>query len=194
MNGRGAPATGLLLLGAGLLWLADAAGWVDLDPRTWIGLLLVGIGIVLVVDRRSSHGLLVGVAVVLVVVGIPLAAIETDVLDGGIGDRREEPRVLDEEQRLGIGKLVVDLDETDFGSGRLRLEASVGIGELVVDVPADVGVRVEGHAGIGNLQLFERQEGGVDVDLDAERLVPGAPVLELDVSVGIGNVEVRDGF
>jgi hypothetical protein len=193
MNGRsGAWATGALILAAGLLWLADAADWIELDVRTWIGLLLVGIGAVLVVDRRASHGLLVFAAVVLILVGIPLAAIDTDVLEGGIGERTEEPLVLGGEYRLGIGRLVVDLTQTDLRGG--ELEASVGIGELVVEVPPEVSVRVDGHAGIGNLQLFDEQEGGVDVDLDAERFVPGAPPVVLDVSVGIGNVEVREGF
>jgi hypothetical protein len=191
MSGRGA-ATGALLVAAGVVWLAEAAGWIDLDARTWVGLLLIGIGLVLVVDRRSPHGLLVGLAILLLLLGIPLSALDADALDGGIGERIEAPRLPGGDYELGVGKLVVDLTDTDLAGGG-EVEASVGIGELVVEVPPGVAVRVEGHAGMGNVELFGEHERGVDVDLETER--PGdGPVLELDVSVGIGSLRVEEAF
>ena len=58
-------------------------------------------------------------------------------------------------------------------------------------VPAAATLDVKGRVGVGNLQLLGRQEGGVDVELrvQAKGERPG-PSLELDLEVGIGDLEV----
>jgi hypothetical protein len=54
-------------------------------------------------------------------------------------------------------------------------------------------VRVEGKAGLGNVKVFEREEGGIDVDLVVEAAGGVEPDLDLRLSVGIGEVSVERG-
>ena len=73
------------------------------------------------------------------------------------------------------------------------VRARVGIGQLVVIVPDGVAVRVEGKAGLGNVKVLEREEGGIDVDLVVEPPAGAEPTLDLRLSVGIGEVSVEHG-
>jgi phage shock protein PspC (stress-responsive transcriptional regulator) len=117
-------------------------------------------------------------------------------LDGGIGQREYRPSStvdLRDRYELGIGELVVDLRDTDLPAGDVPLEVDVGIGDVQVIVPDDVCVAADAEVGVGNIDLFGTDRGGVDVDFeDQPETAPATTRLLLNADVGLGEVQVRD--
>jgi predicted membrane protein len=187
-------ALGTLLLGAGILWLLSATDVVELAYTTWIGILLIAIGLAIALSP-GRHGFLVFLGILVVLAGVPAVVFSDDLFEGGIGDRVETPSTEDELEpfRTGIGKLTVDLTSRDLEDA--RVEASVGIGELLVLVPPNAEVTVDAHVGIGNIDAFDENESGVDVDLDESFPGPvqGDRSLDLELEAGIGNIRVERG-
>ena len=121
-------------------------------------------------------------------------------IGGGVGDREAHPTTagaIQSEYELGIGQLTLDLSDltsTDFLAAEIhRVRAKVGVGELIVIVPVDLDVRVEAHAGLGDVRVFGIEASGFDVDRTVSTTGPPSQVLDLVVSVGLGQVEVRRG-
>jgi hypothetical protein len=199
------PRTGRLALGAllilfGVGWLLEA---LDVTDFAWDVLLpsaLILVGVALLVTSRSptGHGGLITMGIVLSVVLLVGSAIDFPI-GGGVGDRSFRPAsasVLRSEYRLGIGELTLDLTGLSgaelAGSNRDRVRVRLGIGQLVVIVPDGVSIRVAARAGLGSVQLFD--EGGFDVEQVAiSGSTSSESVFELELSVGIGEVEVRRG-
>ena len=65
------------------------------------------------------------------------------------------------------------------------------IGELVVQVPEGVSVRVVASSGLGEVQALGKQESGVVNRVDTTAEAGGDRRLELDLRVGIGQVRVE---
>jgi hypothetical protein len=132
----------------------------------------------------------------LLAVAVAFAAIVDVPLRGGVGDRTVQPRSLAElgtQQHLGVGRLVLDLRELSLQGRGWRLEAGVGVGELIVLLPPGTAASVEGRADIGEVQLFGREENGVHVDTASDFGAAYAPpgTIALDLEVGVGRVETR---
>lgn len=200
---------GLLVL-VGVGWLVESTTAVELPWRLMLPVVLILIGIGLVIGSRSGAGQggLIALGAILTV----LLALGTgfDVsIGGGVGRRVEAPRTLGDSREiydLAVGDLTVDLRETRFLYGesvdgepettccRYEVEAGVGIGHLVVLVPDDLPVRVKAESGIGEVALLEEREGGLGVEstFESEGFSEEAG-LYLELSVGIGQIEVRDG-
>jgi predicted membrane protein len=94
----------------------------------------------------------------------------------------------------GAGSIRMDLTRLDFEDADLATTIDMGAGEVIVIVPADVDVAVDGAVVIGDLMLFNRQTSGFDAndaftDLGADGL--GGGQLDLSIDLGLGKVEVR---
>src|SRR5829696_2356595 len=124
-----------------------------------------------------------------------VAAADID-LDGGIGQREYRPGSsvdLRDRYELGIGELVVDLRDTDLPKGDVPLELDVGIGEARLIVPDDVCVATDADVGMGNIAVFGRDHGGVDIAYeDAPDAKPTRTRVLLNADVGVGEVRVHD--
>ena len=48
------------------------------------------------------------------------------------------------------------------------VDASVGVGELVITVPEGVALEIDAHAGVGEIDIVGERDDGVDVDRDAD--------------------------
>jgi phage shock protein PspC (stress-responsive transcriptional regulator) len=124
-----------------------------------------------------------------------VAAADID-LDGGVGEREYRPAStadLRDHYELGLGELVVDLRETDLPAGDVPVEVDVGIGEARLIVPDDVCVATNADVGIGNVRMFGRDNGGVDIDFqDTPDAAPDVTRVVLDAEVGFGEVRVQD--
>jgi len=203
-SGRPSMPVGRLLFGAflvllGIGWLLEALDVVTLDWELVLPVGLIGVGVALVVTARriGGHGGLIALGIVLTLlltvgtlVRIPFAA--------GVGDRTESPEMLaDHTYELSIGKLTVDLTEatpTQTASAEVRVEAQVGMGQLVVIVPEAIPcVSTHAEAGIGEVNVFGETQGGIGPEYRTEAVCLAAPLLQLELSVGIGQVEVRRG-
>ena len=117
-------------------------------------------------------------------------------LDGGVGEREYSPASttdLRDRYELGVGDLVVDLRDTDLPAGDVPLEMDVGVGQAMVIVPEDVCVAANADVGIGNVRMFGRDNGGIDVDFeDNPDAAADVTRLVLDADVGLGEVRVTD--
>lgn len=183
---------GLVLVGAGAAWLASALGlripWAVVLPAA---LIVVG-GLVVVGGRWAADGGLVGLGVALAIVTLLLSLLPgTPSL--AVGDRTvtvPAGSAPEDDYGIAVGTLTVDLSDAVLPEGTTRVTVEVLVGELAVVVPRDV--RVVGTAGalLGRTEALgtEREGLGPRVDLDAGS---GTRVLELDVRVLLGSVEVR---
>lgn len=198
---RRGPATATVLVGAllvlvGIGWLLDAAG-VEVPWRAVLPAALIAVGLACVAGafRGRQHALMVVGVALMVVLSVAVAADwDLDVpLAGGVGDRTERPATTADltGYELGVGNLLLDLRQLQVPPGTTTVEARVGVGELVVELPDGVSVEVMASAGLGEVQVLGQQEGGFGSRVDAVGLGGGDRRLELDVRVGLGQVRVE---
>ena len=123
-----------------------------------------------------------------------VAAADIDV-KGGYGEKTYRPAAANhvrDEYRIGAGHLVVDLRGAHLTPGDHPVKLRVGVGEADLIVPPGVCVSTDSHVGIGGVQVFKHEGGGVDSDWQDERTAPeGTPRVVLDGDVGIGAVTVH---
>lgn len=194
----GRVALGVVLVLVGVVWLAASIGALEVDWDVVLpaALVVVGLG-VLVTARSGGSGPLIGLGVVLtvicVVAALASAAFDPRVLSGGIGDRDERPATLPEpaEFELAVGDLTVDLRDIDELPA--EVDASVGMGQLVVIVPDDVDVELDATVGAGEIRALGDGRDGVGVSVDETFAADGRTrgTLSVDATVTFGQVEVR---
>jgi len=196
---------GLVLVGIGVIWLLQALDVVTFSLLAVLPAALILVGVALIAMARTRrHGGLITLGIVLTVI-LTIASGFDIRLEGGVGDRIEQPTSLVEVQReyhLSVGQLTINLRHVHFVGSTTKVKASVGIGQLTVRVPNDILVIVHGHVGAGQVMLFGPESSGLDVDRSV-RVRPGnvslpgespsVPLdstLTLELSVGLGQIEV----
>jgi len=204
---------GLLAVAVAIL-LSRATLWPDGD--TWWLFLIAG-GLILWLTRHSAtdttadakelaardsrrvrrvlRGLVITIVslLTLVVVAVAIFMAVFDVHVGrGIGDRRyvvTDVRALDDEYRLGIGTLELDLSNLQLPAGETRIETSIDVGDLQVIVPAGVALRVHADVQAGQVDVLGNVDDGRNADIDLSET--GERVLVLDADVGAGSVRIE---
>jgi hypothetical protein len=183
---------GVALIAIGTGWLLELVGiavpWEALLP---VAVLVIGISL-LVLSRTGGHGGLIVLGAVLTVLASVTAVVEGP-FGLGVGDRYHAPTSLAQLQSdytLGAGTLTLDLRQVPFPDGAsTSVDVRVLMGEVLVQVPDDVEVVVEGRAGMGDVTVLDLTESGI-----APRLTlttgDSARTLRLDVSVLLGSIEV----
>jgi hypothetical protein len=196
---RHAPAAATVLVGTllvlvGIAWLLDAAGvvvpWRAILPAS---LIAVGLACVAGAFRGRQHALMVVGVALMVVLSLGVAADwDLDLPLAGVGDRSERPMSPAQlrEYELGVGNFELDLRQLQLPLGTTTVKARVGIGQLVVQVPQGVSVQVVASSGLGNVQVFGEEDGGIGSRIDASSEQGGDRHLELDARVGLGEVRV----
>jgi len=191
---------GVLLLVTGTLIALDVANIIDVNAVVVIAaaLAVVATGLLVGAFVGRSRGLIaLGIALVLVL--IPLAAIPNDVrwnAGAGAGERVYRVTSLEDLQstyELGVGQITLDLRKLD-PSVPLRIDASVGIGELKVLLPKAVDVTATADVAVGTINMpGEKPLDGVDVTRTWESTAAtGSSVgsLDLTLSTGLGQITV----
>jgi phage shock protein PspC (stress-responsive transcriptional regulator) len=191
------PVLGLLLAAAGSLALVDVLG-VDIpwDIALAVGAIAVGIAVVAgaLFERRTGGLFVVG----LLLAGTAVVVSTVDIqVEGPVGDKVARPVLVSDVEPtydVAAGELRLDLRDVDFPPGTTNIEANVGVGELNVQVPDDVDVRVDATGGLAELHVLGRTAEGWDRDLNVtENAVGSSSELHLDVHVGIGDLNVDRG-
>jgi hypothetical protein len=192
---------GAVLLAIGIAWLLDATDAADISWRVVLpgALIAIGIGLVAGAVTGARQGGLLPAGIALTIFLTVLWVLPEDLggtLSGGVGERTEAPQTLASRRaryRLGVGQLNVDLRKLDLEQGDTRIRAQVGIGQLVVRIPADLAVRAHGRSGIGNVRVLACEASGVGSDRECETdgFPSAAEQVTLELEVGIGQVEVR---
>ena len=198
---RHGPAAATVLVGAllvlvGIGWLLDAGG-VEVPWRALLPAALIAVGLACVAGAfqgRQHAMMVVGVALTAVLSVAVAADWDLDVpLAGGVGDRTERPATPAEltEYELGAGDFLLDLQQLQVPPGTTAVQARVGVGELVVELPEGVSARVVASSGLGEVQVLGEQEGGFANRVDTTVEAGGDRRLELDLRVGMGQVRVE---
>ncbi|MBU1317653.1 MAG: cell wall-active antibiotics response protein [candidate division Zixibacteria bacterium] len=94
--------------------------------------------------------------------------------------------------QLGAGSIEIDLTETNLREGENSVAASVGLGEVVVKLPAEIACNVSGSCGIGDVHVFSDSSDGfsprvnqTDPDYDS------APKkIKVTAKSGLGDVKI----
>jgi phage shock protein PspC (stress-responsive transcriptional regulator) len=189
------PGLGVLLAAAGALALAEAVG-VDVrwDVALAVGAIGTGVAVVAGVVLRRRTGGLVVVGFVLAALAVAVSAVDVR-LEGPIGTQVYSPSATSDLKRdydTSIGDLKLDLSNAALAAGDTEVDANVGIGELRVIVPEDVGLDVDASASAGKVTVFGRSESGVDADLSESIPTRGSDrTLHIDAHVGLGDVIVE---
>ena len=127
---------------------------------------------------------------------LPAGVVSAANLDvsGGVGERQYRPVApaqVRDSYRLGVGQMIVDLRAAKLPPGDRHLRVELGVGQAVLVVPRDVCVATSAKLGAGEVDVFDRASGGVDVDWQDERRAPaGRTRLVLDGDVGVGQLAV----
>ena len=179
---------------AGLALLGGIAALTGLTATAALAICLVLAGAALVAGALRGRMGATPVLVVLAGVGLIVSLVAPRGLGDGIGNRTFQPASTSELQsnyRLGIGHLVVDLSA--LHGAVVPIKARLGIGQLMIIVPAGATVSIHEHAGIGGTAVFGGDQGGMVVDRTAVSGVSAgiAPDFRLDAEVGIGRVQVE---
>jgi hypothetical protein len=142
------------------------------------------------------------VALLAVIVGAAFTAVALSgvPIHGGVGDRELRPTVASQVQhdyRLAVGNMVLDLRNVQFPAGSTSVNASVGIGHLLVEVPPGVVVSVNAHSGIGNVTYADGRGNSDAASFGsgsaANAANPAEPRLNLTATTGIGVVQLARG-
>jgi phage shock protein PspC (stress-responsive transcriptional regulator) len=185
-----------VLLGVGALSLVDNFANVEVELGQFFGAVLAVLGIGLVIGAWWGRARLL---IVLGLLLLPLAlgaSFVTAPLEGGVGDEHyvpANPAELRQEYRLLGGRLVLDLTELRAGPQPMRIDASVALGQLVVILPADASITLDGRVGAGDMVVFATQHTGTSLIDRLVRPRAGGPSFVLDLEAGIGEVFVQAG-
>ncbi len=192
---------GFAVLALGVLGLFDTVipGFHPLF-RHYLALLVAVIGAGLVIGAwfgRTGGLIVTGILLTPFLILSPLA----DVVDGRssleLGWIDTKPSIhritsvgeIRNQYDLDVGSLLIDLREVDFADRTVATEIEAGIGEVLVYLPDDVSVVVDGEVGIGSLRVNDWTRNGFGVETVVTVDGPEGELL-IEAEVGIGQIMV----
>ena len=194
----------VMLIGVSLMAVLELANVVHFQPFEYaaVAMGIVALGLIV--------GAWIGRAHWLIIIGLLIApvlffsALLPKVSEWSVGDPGYAPTSAAEVSKsydLGIGQLTVDLTQltaqefADVG----RIDAEVGLGQLIVRLPSGLGATVSAEVGVGSVRgvnvfgpavLDTYEYSGVGVD--QVFTIGDAPYdLLLDLEVGMGEISIR---
>lgn len=192
--GRLTIAIGLIVVASiALLDVSDLA--LDIDPFHYLAAAVAVLGVGLLV------GAWVGRARWLIIVGLMIVPFLWVSLllptswSFSVGEFHHTPTSIHEVDvtyQQGIGQMTIDLTNLtaeelgDIGT----IQASLGLGEMIVRVPGDIGVELKASVGAGEVSGPFRTFDGVGIN-KTRVFGPEPTDLTLDLEVGAGVIEIR---
>jgi phage shock protein PspC (stress-responsive transcriptional regulator) len=192
--GRIALSVGVVIVG--VLLAMDASHAIELSAQAIFAASLLTVGLALVVGTWIGRARVLIAVGALLTIALALAAAVNVPLRGGIGGRVYQPTSATDipaAYHLGIGHQTIDLTGLDLAGKTILVTSSVGVGEVEVEVPANVKVVARGRAGTGDVNLDGNDNGGSNVDRTLVLPTSGtvtAGEIDLDLRVGLGRVMV----
>lgn len=190
---------GGVLLFIGALWLLERIGTVDISVTAVLALATMATGIsLMLLAKYGSHVGLIVFGTILGLVTLLTAAAPFEGFQGGVGDRTIQVSSIDDirtDYNLAMGTLTLDLREVDDVTTPTQVNASVGMGELLIRVPRGADFSVDAEVGAGEIEVLGRTINGVGLDETYE--TPGfedsGEGFVLNLQAFTGRVEVTDG-
>lgn len=156
--------------------------------------LVIATGVVLAVGAFSGGLRALMLPALALALGVGFVSAAGIDLDGGVGERDYRPvsaADVRERYELSMGELVVDLRDSELPAGDTPLKLELGMGEANLIVPRDVCVASSARIGMGDVNVFGRDSGGIDVDWRDSRPAPvGTSRVVVDADVGVGAFRV----
>jgi phage shock protein PspC (stress-responsive transcriptional regulator) len=92
------------------------------------------------------------------------------------------------ERTLSAGHIRVDLRSV---TTQQPLQYRIGVGQIEVLVPSNVGYTLRTHVSIGDVKVADQDTGGTNVNVNRTNNPDGAiRTIDLDLKVGIGNITI----
>jgi hypothetical protein len=194
---------GIALLATAIAIALDRGDVLDLSVVQVLAVPLVAIGGGLLVGTWVGRARWLFFPALALTFAMPLAAFgsEFDVdLASGMGERHVTIHgVADEgEHRLGIGQLTIDLSEAleDEPTGtQLEIDASVGLGEMLIELPEDpdVGYEITATVRYGEINHGDQVwRGDRPTHTFVREATDGAGTIVIDATVSAGHIELVD--
>jgi lia operon protein LiaF len=180
---------GILLIVVGFVILGNNVGWFDFSLgeviRKFWPLILIAIGIEQIVtrSRRSCCS------------EDKWTEFSGEKFSRTVGDLRLKPVSIDVsglKADQGAGDVVIDLSVTALHDGENLVLCNLGMGDLEVIVPANVPLKANCTAGIGDINILERKSDGFGAKLehqDADYANADRKIC-LMAKVGLGDIRV----
>lgn len=190
----GPIAVGLALLATGIGVALDRTDVVNLDAAQIIALPVLIFGGALLVGTWAGRARwLAALALPLVLVGAIASATDGLSWDEHDQDTYSKPTKIAEIQshyQQDAGEITVDLSAIPITPEPISTTVRLGAGKIAVVLPPGRPYVVEGHVGLGEVELLGQRAGGPDSDLTIDSATGiGGPV-RLDLSTGLGVVRL----
>lgn len=187
-------------LGTGLSWEQQPLG-TALQIGLVAALAVFGLGLLVssLLGRTGFGTVLMAVVTAVLLAGATMLPKEIGTEWARQEWRPAEVSAVQQRYELGTGDARLDLSGVTVPPGEsVRTRLGVGAGRAAVVVPKGVTVKVRAEAGLGEIRLEEGQRVQVRINSDqsSERTLPPpegakpAGTIELEVEVGVGQVEV----
>lgn len=184
---------GLAVLVAGFMVLLNVTASAQIEPEVIIASALAVVGLGIVVSAWWGRSFMLFPVAVLLGVALAATSVARPAIDAGVGDRTWKP-IGSASYKLGLGEATLDLRGVPIREGQvLNLTAKVDVGHLIVIVPPDLRVALHAEAKVGDLLILGHDTNGRGVTQDEDLGPEGRPLVRLDASVRLGQVEVRNG-
>lgn len=188
-----------MLIAIGALALLDNLTALDVAIASYaaVALLIIGGGLLVGSVVGRARGLIpLGIVALAVMLIAGLALQLPNVPAGGVGERSYAPGTVAELQptyQLGAGELELDLTQLALEPGDdVEIDATVGVGELTVLLPPEVGVDVDADLQFGAVDALGRTSEGPGAQATfTTPAAEGAPTIDLDLVNGVGEIAVR---
>ena len=183
---------GLALVVAGVMWALQEAGSAHLTLAQILGAALAVLGAGLLVASFVGRGrwtilpalLLVPPALVASLINVPL----NGVWENRYVTPQTAAQVHSSYEQSGAN-LVFDFTKLEAGEHPAPIHAQMGIGEVLILIPKGMPVSVHAQVGAGSIRLLDQpQQGGIGLEASAQ--TEGVDPIVIDVSAGIGTVEM----
>lgn len=199
--GRLTLAVGLIVVST--MALLDASGLAvgSIDAGEWFDPIHYVIAAMFVIAGGLIVGAWIGRARWLVVIGLMLVpvlfftALWPSSFDWSVGDVEYQPQTVAEvadSYRLGAGSMTINL--TDLTAEELAqvgsIDISLGVGEVVVRIPSDIGVDLTADVAMGEISFPGPSQDGIGIDVEAF-FGPASPTIAIDIEAGAGSVVIR---
>jgi phage shock protein PspC (stress-responsive transcriptional regulator) len=194
----------VMLIGLSSMALVELADFARFEPFEYaaVALGIIAVGLLI--------GAWIGRAYSLIIIGLLIApvlffsSLLPEVADWSIGDPDFVPTSaadVADSYDLGVGQLTIDLTQLtaeEFAEVG-EIEAEVGLGQLVVRLPSDIGATVDAEVGVGAVtgghvfgssMLDSFEYSGVGVE---QVFTIGSPPhdLHLNLEVGMGHISIQ---
>ncbi|MGB7365212.1 MAG: PspC domain-containing protein [Rhodococcus sp. (in: high G+C Gram-positive bacteria)] len=184
---------GVAIIASALTVAIGAGGWATAPRVGAVALAVVGAGLIVGAFTRRGHGLLVVAAPL---AGFVVVASLVNTTDAGTGDSPNMGNVtaapqtmsaLEERYESGVGNFTLDLTGLTLTESR-TVVVEKAVGNTEITVPASMNVVVDCESAVGNTDCMGSSDT-IDVGSDG----PDAPVLTIEASTAMGNLEVHRG-